>query len=247
MNKKDWFTDWFNSPYYHILYKKRDDKEAKHFLDNLIAFLKPNPKSLILDLACGRGRHAIYLNKKGFTVTGLDLSEESIKHAKKFGNEHLSFYVHDMRNVFKANHFDYVFNLFTSFGYFDSEESNLKTLIAINNDLKKEGVFVIDFINSTFAINNLVTSEYIISGGIDFHIERKLEEGFIIKNISFRSKGIHHHFTERVQALDLRAFQDLFKKSHFEIIHTFGNYHLESFDEKTSERLIMIARKLEKK
>lgn len=245
MNKKDWFADWFNSPYYHILYKKRDDKEAQHFLDNLIAFLKPNPKSLILDLACGRGRHAIYLNKKGFNVIGLDLSEESIKHAKKFGNENLSFYVHDMRYVFKPNHFDYVFNLFTSFGYFDNKDSNLETLIAVNNDLKKDGILVLDFINSKYAINNLVQSEHIISGGIDFHIERKLEEGFIVKNISFWSKGIHHHFTERVQALDLAAFQDLFKNSNFEIANIFGNYHLESFDENTSERLIMIARKLD--
>jgi SAM-dependent methyltransferase len=247
INKKDWFEHWFDSPYYHILYKKRDDKEAQHFLDNLIAFLKPKPKSSILDLACGRGRHAKYLNKKGFIVTGIDLSEASIIDAKKFENENLSFYVHDMRDVFKVDYFDYVFNLFTSFGYFDTEESNLKTLIAVNNDLKMDSVFVLDFINATQAINNLVTSEHIISGGIDFHIERSVVEGFIIKNISFRSKGLHHQFIERVQALDLKAFQELLNKSNFEILHTFGNYHLEPFDELTSERLIMIAKKLETK
>src|ERR1017187_4019269 len=111
IDKKDWFEHWFDSPYYHILYKKRDDKEAKLFLDNLISLLKPKPKSSIMDLACGRGRHAKYLNKKGFIVTGLDLSEESIKHAKNFMNEKLSFFVHDMRNVFKPDYFDYVFNL----------------------------------------------------------------------------------------------------------------------------------------
>src|SRR6185295_20361703 len=93
---KEWFESWFDSPYYHILYKERNEKEAQLFLDNIISFLKPSPGARILDVACGKGRHAIYLNKKGFDVTGFDLSHESVQYDLQFQNEKLSFYLHDM-------------------------------------------------------------------------------------------------------------------------------------------------------
>ena len=109
----EWFEDWFDSPYYHLLYKNRDYSEAESFIDNLISFLKPEEGSRFLDLGCGKGRHSIYLNKKGFDVTGIDLSENSIAAAKEFENEQQNFYVHDMRKLFRTNYFDCVVNLFT--------------------------------------------------------------------------------------------------------------------------------------
>ena len=73
--QQSWFKDWFNSPYYHQLYFKRDDKEAEAFIDKLINYLKPPAGSTMLDVACGKGRHSIQLANKGFDVTGIDLSE----------------------------------------------------------------------------------------------------------------------------------------------------------------------------
>ena len=69
----NWFENWFNSKYYHILYKNRDHKEAVFFLDNIIKNININDGQ-ILDVACGKGRHAKYLNHLGFNVTGIDLS-----------------------------------------------------------------------------------------------------------------------------------------------------------------------------
>ena len=60
----EWFKNWFDSPYYHILYKKRDSIEAKFFIDNLINFLQVPNNSKIIDIACGKGRHSIYLEQK---------------------------------------------------------------------------------------------------------------------------------------------------------------------------------------
>ena len=68
---EDWFASWFDTPYYHTLYKYRDDTEARIFIDDLFKALKPDSNHRILDLACGRGRHAIYMNKKGFDVFGV--------------------------------------------------------------------------------------------------------------------------------------------------------------------------------
>ena len=63
-----WFTNWFDSPYYHILYKNRDEKEAQVFIDNLIEKLQLKKSSKLIDIACGKGRHASYFNKKEMTV-----------------------------------------------------------------------------------------------------------------------------------------------------------------------------------
>ncbi len=62
---KQWFKDWFNSPYYHLLYSNRDEREAAAFIDKLVDYLRPAPGALMLDVACGRGRHAKYRQTKG--------------------------------------------------------------------------------------------------------------------------------------------------------------------------------------
>ena len=114
MKKTDWFTDWFNTSYYHILYKDRNDEDAQLFMRNITEFLKLQKTSHILDLPCGKGRHSIYLNSLGYKVTGADLSKNSILAAKKFENDSLHFDVQDMRKPI-SNTYNAIFNLFTSF------------------------------------------------------------------------------------------------------------------------------------
>ena len=109
----NWYASWFDTPYYHILYQERDDKEAELFMDALTSFLKLSKKAEILDLACGKGRHAKYLNELGYDVTGIDLSPSSIEFAKTLENKRLHFAVHDMCLPYPKK-FDAIFNLFTS-------------------------------------------------------------------------------------------------------------------------------------
>ena len=80
---KHWYSSWFDTPFYHILYKDRDDKEAQSFMDALTYYLNISQNSTILDLACGKGRHSLYLNSIGYDVTGLDLSKQSISEPNK--------------------------------------------------------------------------------------------------------------------------------------------------------------------
>ncbi|HRN98840.1 MAG TPA: methyltransferase domain-containing protein, partial [Flavobacterium sp.] len=133
-NDSQWYASWFDTPYYHILYKDRDYHEAQLFMDNLTGYLNLPEKAKILDLACGKGRHSVYLNQLGFDVTGADLSANSIAQASQHQNPTLHFKVHDMREPFEEK-FDAVFNLFTSFGYFDDDNDNLRTLKAIHESL----------------------------------------------------------------------------------------------------------------
>ncbi|TAF74548.1 MAG: class I SAM-dependent methyltransferase [Bacteroidetes bacterium] len=239
-----WFADWFNSPFYHKLYKNRDESEAQYFIDNLVAFLKPNSKQKILDLACGKGRHAIYLNTKGFDVEACDLAPDSIAFAKKYENEKLHFFVHDMRDNLTENKYDLVLNLFTSFGYFENLDENLKTLKSVNQSLKKNGKLVIDFFNTDFVLQNLIPKEQKIIDGTIFNITKSVKNNIIFKEINFESENKNHEFIEQVQALKKSDFEFLLAQSGFKIETIFGNYKLEKYDAQTSERLIIVATKI---
>lgn len=234
-----WYASWFDTPYYHILYKDRDYDEAQSFMDNLTGYLNLPQQGHILDLACGRGRHSIYLNTLGYQVTGVDLSENSIAHAKKFENETLNFRVHDMSTPYPDT-FDAVFNLFTSFGYFEDSSCNLKTIQSIKTELNASGFGVIDFMNVPFVVNNLVESNMKIVDGISFKLNRAYKDGYIVKQIAFEDQGHSNKFEERVKALRLKDFQSLFDKANVQLLDVFGDYQLGKYHSELSERLIMI-------
>lgn len=238
-----WYRNWFNSPYYHILYHQRNDAEAEFFIDKLCDHLKPQPNSRMLDIACGKGRHSIYLNKKGYDVTGIDLSFSSIKYAKQFENEELRFFQHDMRNLLFINYFDVEFNLFTSFGYFNTDRENINALKSFRKSLKKDGLLVLDYFNSQKILNNLTEKEVKSIDGIDFQIAKRVDGTKIIKTIEFEHKHRKHKFQEEVRSFSLSDFKRLFELSGFKINQYFGNYSLEAFDEKHSDRLIFICSK----
>jgi len=240
---KNWFDSWFDTKYYHILYKNRDYSEAENFITNLTADLKINTSKSILDLACGKGRHSIFLNKLGYTTTGVDLSKESIEHANKYKTKTLNFFVHDMREQIKDKSFDYVFNLFTSIGYFEEESDTVKMLNSIDSYTTKDGVLVIDFMNAHKVVSNLVLDEVKIIDNITFTINRKIENGFIIKTISFSDDEQDFSFQEKVQALQLTDFENYLKETNFSIYKVAGDYNLGNFDVEKSNRLIIFAKK----
>ena len=234
-----WYASWFDTPFYHILYKDRDYSEAQLFMDNLTSYLNIPESGKILDLACGKGRHSVYLNSLGYDVTGVDLSENSIAFAKQFENDSLRFKVHDMCQPMDQT-FDAVFNLFTSFGYFDQDEANLQTIKAIKANLNENGFGVIDFMNSEYVVENLVESDIKIVDGIEFHQKRSLENGYIIKTITFTHNNQDYQFQERVKALSLSDFDNLFESAGVYLLDVFGDYKLNRFYKKQSERLVMI-------
>ena len=240
MDTTDWFTSWFNTPYYHILYKHRNDADAQFFMRNITSFLNLPKNSYIADLPCGKGRHSVYLNSLGYKVTGGDLSENSILHAKQFENESLDFEVWDMRKALE-NKYDAIFNLFTSFGYFDDDNEDITILKSIKNGLQENGVFVMDFLNVEKVKSNIVSEEIKSVNGIDFHIKREIKNGFILKHISFTADNQKHSYTEQVKFLTLEKMRTYFDKAGLKIKHTFGDYSLNNFNKNTSDRLILIA------
>ncbi|MGB0882418.1 MAG: class I SAM-dependent methyltransferase [Vicingaceae bacterium] len=242
-NKTEWFEDWFDSPFYHILYKNRDENEAKTFISNLVNHLNPNKSAVFVDVACGKGRHAMYLNSLGHIVDGFDLSENSITQAQLKETDTLHFYTNDIRTPLKKEHYDFAFNLFTSFGYFDDENDNQKAINAIADSLKSSGTLVLDFMNSNKVINSLVKTELKEIDGINFNIKRSYINQHIIKDINFEANNKNYHFQEKVKAISLSDFKRYFEKANLSIDCIFGDYSLNEFCVENSDRLIFIATK----
>jgi 2-polyprenyl-3-methyl-5-hydroxy-6-metoxy-1,4-benzoquinol methylase len=238
MTKKTWFESWFDSPYYHILYADRDHQEARDFIDKLTQNLSFPKGASLLDVACGRGRHAKHLNELGYDVTGIDLSIESINYAKKYENETLRFQQHDMRKSLNTS-FDGVLNLFTSFGYFEDDADNQRVLRAFRNHLRPEGIGVIDFLNTPWVAKNLVPAEKIIKKGISFDIKRNIDKRWITKEISFEIDQTKYQFKEQVRALKLEDFERWLKAEGLTIKDIYGDYQLSDYNPLSSNRLIM--------
>jgi len=151
----------------------------------------------------------------------------------------LHFEVHDMCMPFNKT-FDAVFNLFTSFGYFDNEEDNLNTIKAIKTDLNDYGFGVIDFMNSNFVQENLVPEEVKVVDGITFFLKRYVQDGYILKDITFIHENKEYNYQEKVRALSLSDFETLFEQAGVYLLDVFGDYKLNKFNAETSERLVMI-------
>jgi len=242
---EEWFAAWFDTPYYHMLYDNRDETEAYHFIEQLIQVLQPQKGCRMLDLACGKGRHAKQLSQYGFDVTGIDLSESSIQEAMANSNEQLHFFRHDMRMPHHINYYDWVFNFFTSFGYFESEREHLQTLKSVHASLKKEGKLVIDYLNPDHALLHLIPSETQVRNDVTFQIKRTADDRFFHKEITVIDPANDgpHVFHEKVSRLSLVDFERLFAQSGFKLIRYWGSYQLDAFDKMESKRMILMAEK----
>ncbi len=236
----EWFENWFNTPYYHLLYENRNHSEAEFFIENIARYLGLKKGQRILDLPCGKGRHARILHRRGLDVTGVDLSKRNIEAAKRFENPNLRFFVHDMRKPL-AEQYDVVLNLFTSFGYFKSERDNQKAFGNLVQAVATGGTLLIDFINVEKLRANVVAHEVVQRGDLTFHLTRRIEEGFISKAIKFTDRGRRYAYEERVKCLTLTDFKRYLKPTRLRLKALFGSYDLRTFDEKTSDRLLLLA------
>jgi SAM-dependent methyltransferase len=241
-----WYKDWFDSHYYHSLYQNRNDSEAEYFITNLVKLLRPATDSRMLDLACGKGRHSKLLASKGYLVNGVDLSTESIKAARRHRTPFLDFHEHDMRVPFRLNHFDYVFNFFTSFGYFREEAENNMVVKAISDSLKPKGMMMIDFLNVSYAEERQNFHEIKELDGITYSISKWHDQKRFYKRIVINHDRLKERdeFVETVAKYKLENFNRFFTSNKLRLKYVFGDYGLGSYNEKQSPRLIMLAEKL---
>ncbi len=246
MASKEWYKEWFSSPYYEVLYHKRNETEASAFITRLLSDLDPKSGSYMLDVACGKGRYSRRLAEMGFDVTGIDLSEPSITEALKLESDHLHFFVHDMRLPFYINYFDYAFNFFTSFGYFNTRREHDDAMRTIAQSIKPNGLLVIDYLNVHYAEDHLILSENLSIDDIHFHISRRHDETHFYKDIQVEENRqmSERVFTEKVAKFSLGDFTDMLAYQQMQVQQVFGDYTLGHYDVRKSPRMIIIAKKM---
>lgn len=227
---KAWFETWFDAPYYPLLYKHRDHEEAALFLNRLLEKLALSPPATMLDVACGRGRHAVYLHQKGFTVTGFDLSEASIQEARKQEARGLHFEVRDMRQPFTHPQWDLVLNLFTSFGYFDADTDSFRAMQAMASAVLPGGSLVLDYLEPGSvqvapSLAEAIPEEY-STEGVTFVIRKYREGGFVYKDIFVEDGAAMYTFQEKVRLFEKGDLLHMAERCGLEPMAVFGDYAL---------------------
>ncbi len=240
-----WYKNWFNSPFYHKLYFDRDEKEAEAFIQKLIQHLQPAPGSRILDIACGKGRHSRILANMGFTVTGIDISFANIDFAKQFENDHLDFFVHDMRLPFWGNYFHFAFNFFTSFGYFKTKREHDDSIRTIAKSLLPGGKLVIDYLNVHYAEDHLLKNEVKQIDSTAYEIHRWHDDTHFYKRVTITDPSLKQplEYTEQVAKFSLGDFTEMLAYQGLQVQEVFGDYQLGAYDVRKTPRLIVVAEK----
>lgn len=242
----EWFEDWFASEFYLDVYKHRNEEDAAKLLDLILRQTSIDKSKLILDAACGAGRHAVSLKKMGYRVVGFDLSLPLLKVASQNLadiSEEIPFFRADLRDVCLRSEFDLVLNVFTSFGYFDTDEENFSFLKNSINFLQDGGHFVFDYINKHHLVKNLVpqSSKKVDKYNIDE--KRQIKDNRVTKDIRITSAEQTYNFRESVKLYDSSRLIEKFGAIGYTIVETYGNYEGDTFDQDNSERLIVICRK----
>lgn len=243
---KDWFVEWFNTEEYLNVYKHRNETDAECHIKFLLSKIKLNPNASILDMACGSGRHSILFAKYGYKVTGVDLSEKLLTEAKLLAereNLKIEFIQADIREFYTEKKFDLILNLFTSFGYFESDEENFLLFYKAYSLLNTNGYFVFDYFNKNFLIKNLVPYSEETNDKYSIIQERKIVDQRVVKKITIIRNGESKKYFESVKLYDSYNLTAKMKEIGFEIVQLFGDFAGNEFDENSSPRFIAICKK----
>lgn len=235
----EWFERWFGEEYLD-LYRHRDEEEAERLVALLWRRGVGRAGDRVLDLACGAGRHTAALGRRGAQVVGLDLAMPLLVTARHRGAGPLL--RGDMRALgLRSQSFGAVLNLFTSFGYFDSDQEHERVLREVSRVLRPGGVFILDFLNAPAVRSSLVPRDELAMGTTVVVQERRLSEDgrFVTKTIHLGGEG--RSFMERVRLYERSDLEAMLASAGLAPEEALGDYRGAPHDA-TSPRLILVAR-----
>lgn len=240
---EEWFERSFREDYV-LVYQHRDDSAADEEIANLLARLPIKKTGRVLDLCCGSGRHSRALARRGYEVVGVDLSPVLLKLAEEQNTyPHLRFVQCDMRDIPFCEEFDIVVNLFTSFGYFTSDQENAKVVGNMAKALKVGGELIIDYLNPAYVEANLVPRSTKEVAGMVIEEQRWIENGFVKKRIAIREQtgGEPREYLEQVRLFRLEQMTAMLEEAGFGQIQVFGDYQFQPYRDADSPRMIFYA------
>ncbi|HET6566902.1 MAG TPA: methyltransferase domain-containing protein [Rhodothermales bacterium] len=240
-----WYEDWFGRDEYELVYGHRNDEEAGRAVDLIERLAVPAKGDAILDMACGRGRHARCLARRGYEVTGVDLSERAIEAARARARAEgldVVFLRGDMRDPVCNACFDGVVNLFTAFGYFERERDHLRALRAMAHALKPGGWIVQDFLNAPRVVGRLVPEDRRAAGDVEIVQHRWVDDGRINKRIEIQGDSTVSVFNESVRLFTLNDFRKMYPAVGLDLLEVMGDYDGAAYTP-DAPRLILYARR----
>lgn len=219
-----WFHRWFNEDYLN-LYAYRDPAEAVVQSAFIIKALDLQGDEKILDLGCGTGRHVIEFAKRGFNVTGIDVSAYLIEQGKKVLQDSdldATLIVADMFDLPDLGLFDVVLNVFTSFGYFPQDEQNARVFDAVRSHLRPDGKFFLDYLHPAQVIRNLIPFEVKEVGEERVEITKRIEGGRILKTIVFSHPK--REYVEKVKLYTRSQIEEMLSAHSLQVQEVWNDY-----------------------
>lgn len=236
---REWFESWFGEEYV-ALYPHRNEAEAERAVGLIARTLSDAPIGRVLDLACGSGRHAKFLAGRWWT-SGVDLSEVLLGIARKT-RVTARLVRADIRDLpYRDKSFDLVVNLFTSFGYFETDAEHERVIRDLGRVMTNGGVFVLDFLNAELVKQTLVPrDEAVVSGKTVVQRREITKDGcFVVKHIDIKTDG--RNFIERVRLFTKAELEGMLTRCGFRIAQSFGDYDGRDLSAE-SPRVILFAR-----
>ncbi|MCP4582798.1 MAG: methyltransferase domain-containing protein [candidate division Zixibacteria bacterium] len=242
----DWWEKYFDDNYLKLY--SYTESSAHQEVEGVVRMLNIKPPAEILDLCCGFGRHSLVLAQNGFDVTGLDLSERFLAQARQKAetlNVDISLEHSDMRNIEHEKKFDAIINLFTAFGFFNTEEEDLKVLKGVAKALKPDGQFVIDSINRDYVIHFGQWQRWTVENGTAILEERFFD--FFKSRLEINHRLVNHKTQDRklessFRLYTLREMLGMFAKVGLALTDVYGDFDGSQFSAK-SPRMILVARR----
>ncbi|MBM3264906.1 MAG: class I SAM-dependent methyltransferase [candidate division Zixibacteria bacterium] len=230
----EWYKHAFRLDYLRV-YPHRNDEEARRQIDFLEHTAGCRPPLNVLDLGCGDGRHSLEMARRGYTVTGLDLSEELLTRARERADDAgltLVFRQGDMREIPYMQAFDLVVNFFTSFGYFATDTENARVLHAIARSLRPGGRFLMDYLNRSSVLRTLVAHDIKSLDGLRIEQcrwvsgdpDRPGDPVRINKRVTIEDAQGRRDCEESVRMFTLTELETLLNAAGLVISRTFGDF-----------------------
>jgi len=245
-----WYVDFFRDDYLnvydHQFTAERAEKEASFAAQALD--LKAGAR--ILDLCCGQGRHSVILARRGFQVTGIDLNSaylEMVQQSARAADVELTTIGADMRRIPFENHFDAIVNMYSSFGYLESEAEDLKVLKSAAKAIRPGGRLMLDMLNREWAVANYIQNDWHTGADGTLYVERRdLDLASSRMHVKFtiigpdggRRDSVGHH----IRLYTLTETTRLLQQVGLDVTAVFGGFDAEPYAIAT-RRMIIIAQK----
>ncbi len=233
-----WYESWFNQQYLR-LYSHRNDEQALSQVKAIVQKLALTKNSKIMDVGCGSGRHLGAFRGLGFSPFGLDLSWDLLTEASRENSNLIRGNM--LFPPVLPNSLDFMGFFFSSFGYFDREEDDLKALKGWSSCLKKQGFLFLDLANLEYVVENLVPEQEDPFEGGMVRQTRHMEKDVVVKNIHFVIGEKTSQYQERLRLYSLSKMEQILSGLGYNILDVWGDEKATSYHAKLSSRMSIIA------